>query len=55
MIPENDKNLLAFYMQQEKEGNVFVTAEEMKAGVDAVHAETLTAWTDGLCWADSLG
>ena len=33
MIPENDKNLLAFYMQQEKEGNVFVTAEEMKAGV----------------------
>ena len=23
MIPENDKNLLAFYMQQEKEGNVF--------------------------------
>ncbi len=48
MIPENDKNLLAFYMQQEKEGNVFVTAEEMKAGVDAVHAETLTAWVDNV-------
>jgi len=48
MIPEGDKNLVIFDMQQEKEGKNYVTPEAMKAGVEAVHAETLTAWVDNV-------
>ena len=48
LITTDDKNLVAFYMEQEKEGKTYVTTEAMKAGIEAVRTETLTAWVDNV-------
>ena len=48
LITTDDKNLVAFYMEQEKDGKTYVTTEAMKAGIEAVRTETLTAWVDNV-------
>ena len=48
MISVDDKNLVAFNMEQEKDGKTYVTPEAMKTGVEAVRAETLEAWVDNV-------
>ena len=48
LITTDDKNLVAYYMEQEKEGKTYVSTEAMKAGIEAVRAETLTAWVDNV-------
>ena len=48
LITTDDKNLVAYYMEQEKEGKTYVATEAMKAGVEAVRNETLTAWVDNV-------
>ena len=47
-ISIGEKNLVAFQMQQEKDGKTYVTTDAMKAGVEAVRAEALTAWVDNV-------
>ena len=48
VISTDDKNLVAFYMEQEKDGKTYVATDAMKKGVEAVRAETLTAWVDNV-------
>jgi zinc protease len=48
IISVDDKNLVAFNMEQEREGKTYATPEAMKAAVEAVRAETLTAWVDNV-------
>ena len=49
IINIDGKNLVAFSMEQEKEGKTnYTTADAMKAGVETVRTETLTAWVDNV-------
>ena len=48
IISIDDKNLVAFYMEQEKDGKTYIATESMKKGVEAVRSETLTAWVDNV-------
>ena len=49
IINIDGKNLVAFSMEQEKEGKTnYTTADAMKAGVETVCTETLTAWVDNV-------
>ena len=48
IISVDDKNLVAFQMEQEKEGKTYVVPEAMKKAVEDVRAETLTAWVDNV-------
>ena len=49
IINIDGKNLVAFSMEQEKEGKInYTTADAMKAGVETVRTETLTAWVDNV-------
>jgi zinc protease len=48
IISTDDKNLVTFVMEQEKEGKTYVSTDAMKAGAEAVRAETLTAWVDNV-------
>ena len=48
IISTDDKNLVAFNQEQEKDGKTYVTAEAMKAALEAVRGETLTAWVDNV-------
>jgi len=48
IITTDDKNLVAFYMEQEKEGKTYVSPNAMKTGIEAVRTETLTAWVDNV-------
>ena len=46
VVSVEDKNLVAFQMEQEKEGKAYMASETMKTATEAVRAETLTAWVD---------
>ena len=48
IISIDDKNLVAFNMEQEKDGKTYVAPEAMKSAVEGVRAETLTAWVDNV-------
>ena len=48
IITTDDKNLVAFYMEQEKEGKTYVSPNAMKTGIEAVRTEMLTAWVDNV-------
>ena len=48
IINTDDKNLVAFQMEQEKDGKTYVAPEAMKKATEAVRAETLTAWVDNV-------
>ena len=48
IITTDDKNLVAFYMEQEKEGKTYVSPDAMKTGIEAVRTEMLTAWVDNV-------
>jgi zinc protease len=48
MINVDDKNLVVFNMEQEKDGKTYVAPEAMKADVEAVRAEKLEAWVDNV-------
>jgi zinc protease len=48
IISTDDKNLVAFQMEQEKDGKAYVAPEAMKKATEAVRAETLTAWVDNV-------
>ena len=48
IINIDGKNHVAFSMEQEKEGKTYVSTDAMKAGAEAVRAETLTAWVDNV-------
>ena len=48
IISVDDKNLVAFNMEQEKDGKTYVAPEAMKKAVEGVRAETLTAWVDNV-------
>ena len=48
IINTDDKNLVAFQMEQEKDGKIYVAPEAMKKATEAVRAETLTAWVDNV-------
>ena len=48
IISTDDKNLVAFQMEQEKDGKTYVAPEAMKKATEAVRAETLTAWVDNV-------
>ena len=48
VINTDDKNLVAFQMEQEKDGKTYVAPEAMKKATEAVRAETLTAWVDNV-------
>ena len=48
IITTDDKNLVAYCMEQEKEGKTYVSTDAMKTGIEAVRTETLTAWVDNV-------
>ena len=48
VVSVDDKNLVAFQMEQEKEGKTYLAPEAMKTATEAVRAETLTAWIDNV-------
>ena len=48
IISVDDKNLVAFQMEQEKDGKAYIAPEAMKNATEAVRAETLTAWVDNV-------
>ena len=48
VINVDGKNLVAFQMEQEAEGKSYIATEAMKTAVEAVKAETLTAWVDNV-------
>lgn len=48
LITTDDKNLVAYYMEQEKEGKKYVSTDAMKTGIEAVRTEALTAWVDNV-------
>ena len=48
IVSVDDKNLVAFQMEQEKEGKTYLAPEAMKTATEAVRAETLTAWVDNV-------
>ena len=49
IISIDGKNLVAFSMEQEKEGKAnYITADALKKGTEAVRTETLTAWVDNV-------
>ena len=48
LINVEDKNLVVFNMEQEKDGKSYVTPEALKSAVEGVRAETLTAWVDNV-------
>ena len=48
IINVDEKNLVAFQMEQEKDGKTYVAPEAMKKATEAVRAETLTAWVDNV-------
>ncbi len=48
IISTDDKNLVAYQMEQEKDGKTYVAPEAMKKATEAVRAEKLTAWVDNV-------
>ena len=48
VISIDDKNLVAFNMEQEKDGKTYVATEAMQKAVEGVRAEALTAWVDNV-------
>ena len=49
IISIDGKNLVAFSMEQEKEGKAnYITADALKKGTEVVRTETLTAWVDNV-------
>jgi zinc protease len=48
IINTDDKNLVAYQMEQEKDGKTYVAPEAMKKATEAVRAEKLTAWVDNV-------
>ena len=48
IINVDEKNLVAFQMEQEKDGKTYVAPEAMKKATETVRAETLTAWVDNV-------
>ena len=49
IISIDGKNLVAFSMEQEKEGKAnYITADALKKGTEVVRTDTLTAWVDNV-------
>ena len=48
IINTDDKNLVAYQMEQEKDGKTYVAPDAMKKATEAVRAEKLTAWVDNV-------
>ena len=48
IISTDDKNLVVFNEEQEKDGKTYVVPEAMQKAVEAVRTETLTAWVDNV-------
>jgi len=48
IIDTSGKNLVAFNVEQEKDGKTYVTSEQMQTGLTTVNGETLTAWVDNV-------
>ena len=48
IINVDEKNLVVFQMEQEKEGKTYLTPEMMKTAVEGVRTETLEAWVDNV-------
>ena len=48
IIDTSGKNLVAFNVEQEKDGKTYVSPEQMQAGLTTVNGETLTAWVDNV-------
>ena len=48
VINIDDKNLVAYNMEQEKEGKTYVATAEMQKALESARAETLTAWVDNV-------
>ena len=48
IISIDDKNLVAFNMEQEKDGKTYVATDGMQKALEGVRAETLTAWVDNV-------
>ena len=48
IVSVDDKNLVAFQMEQEKEGKTYLALDAMKKAVEDVRAEALTAWVDNV-------
>ena len=48
IISTDDRNLVAFNVEQEADGKTYVAPDAMKQAVEGVRAETLTAWVDNV-------
>ena len=48
LVSVTDTNLVVYATYTEKEGAVYPTPEAIKAAIDAVHGEQLTAWVDNV-------
>ncbi|MDO4159219.1 MAG: insulinase family protein [Prevotellaceae bacterium] len=48
LISQTDTNLVILSVHTEKEGAVYPTRESLKAAIDGVHGEQLTAWVDNV-------
>ena len=48
LVSVTDTNLVVYAVYNEKEGAVYPTPEAVKAAIDAVHGEQLTAWVDNV-------
>ena len=48
IVSVDDKNLVAFQMEQEKDGKTYLAPDAMKKAVEDVRAEALTAWVDNV-------
>ncbi len=48
IVSVDDKNLVAFQMEQEKNGKTYLAPDAMKKAVEDVRAEALTAWVDNV-------
>ena len=48
LVSVSDTNLVVYATYTEKDGAVYPTPEAIKAAIDAVHGEQLTAWVDNV-------
>jgi len=48
LIPEGDKNLVVYCMEQEKDGATYTTTKAMQQAVEGVRTETIEAYVDNV-------